>query len=839
MADLLRQHLAERLDSLFRQHHVVVWHDDSGTLEALLREGLPRGVEMPAFQGNPLSVRSLADTEDPWLDRKWLLYIPELPDGVTCEWLGDHEQAFGALRQANLAWALGQVFRLPESPRLRTLLRGPVARSLANHFGEYFSGRETIEEGDVVLALLRAAIDAPASSPVDLVLRYLAAERDAGRWQANGLLPALTQMVKSRLGLQRHLIDGQPPDRGALARCLLASALVVAGAAEAKAMANHLPREDTRPQWADGLNRGLRDSALHDRLARALEQALQGSKLTEDLSDPVRLARGPALAVLDDRMRSLLLEMRAVGEDRPWWEVTLSVADERLGHEALDAGNWRQWTALRDAARLLIDVRRRSDELLEYPVAELDRLAHDYVRAGDGDWHVDALYRSIAHADAHVPSAWVAALLGPARDAYHRFVRDVTARFVQAVAACETYAAAQFTRQRLFWSEIVESRKARAVLIVDALRADLAHELGQRAQAQGHSVERRFALAELPTRTEVGMAALLPRAHQDFAVRVEQGRLVPSIEGKRVSGTDERVRYLEAVSAQQGIKVRRGEVGEFLRDDARLVKECSRAGVVPVAFTTDIDDAGETAARVTFQVFDEILDQCAGFVQASLAAGIEEVFVAGDHGFLVRDPDAAPSGIPGTAATGGALARGLRYAAGTGEMGRDLVRLPASWLGRRGDDVYVPRDTGCLAVPGGPGPFVHGGLSLQECALVFLRIRPGAPGTPARPTVRVQAPERVTALAFPIALVVEPTATPLLVAPVEVLVTVNDLTGVTVWEMETPVEMRAGTAAVEHRVVVALPRGGEYVISAVDVLARAVFDRRSVRVEVLGDDFTF
>lgn len=838
MPDRLRQHLADRLDDLFRRYPVVVWHDDSGTLEALLREGLPRGVEMPAFEGNPLSVRSLADTEDPWLERKWLLYVPDLPAGVTCDWLADHEQAFGVLRQANLAWALGQVFSLPESTRLRGLLRGPLARSLAHRFGEYFPGRETVEEDDVILALLRAAIDAPPSSPVDLVVRYLAVEADAEHWSTNDLLPALTQVVKSRLGLQRHLVEGRAPDRGALARCLLASALVVAGAVDARAMANHLPREDTRPQWADGLNRGLRDSTLRDRLARAVEDALQGSKLTDDLTDPVRLARGPALAAIDDRLGMLLLDARASGDDPSWWETVRRVAGDRSQRAALDTEHRRPWTALRDAAQLLLDVRHRSHELLEYPVTALDRLANEYVRA-DGDWRIDARYRAIAHADSLVPAGWVAALLAPARDAYHRWVREVTARFVQAVAVRETYAAAQFTRQRLFWSEVIESKKARAVLVVDALRADLAHELGQRASKAGHSVGHRFVLAELPTRTEVGMAALLPRAHQDFAVRVEQGRLVPSIEGKRLPGTDDRAKYFEGVSAQQGLKVRRAPVGDFLRDGARLMKECRGADVTPVGHTTDLDDAGETAARVTFQVFDEILDRCDAFVQAALAAGFEEVFVAGDHGFLVRDPGAASAGVPGTSPTGGTLARGLRYAAGTGEVGRDLVRLPASWLGRDGDDVYVPRDTGCLAVPGGPGPFVHGGLSLQECALVFLHIQRGVPSAPERPTVRLLAPERVTALAFPVTLTVDASPTPLLMAPMEAIVAVDDPEGARVWKTETPLALRAEAAPVDHRVTVTLARGGEYVISLLDADGETVLASRSIRVEVLGDEFTF
>src|SRR5262249_51525992 len=155
---------------------------------------------------------------------------------------------------------------------------------------------------EIVFALLRVAIQAPAATLAELVLRYLTAEADINPWSDEGLLPALTQLVKSRLGLQRYLVDGQPPDRGVLARCLLASALVESGAVDARGMANYLPREDARPQWAGALDQGLRDTVRRESLARAVEKALQVSRLSGELAEPLRLARGPLLPLIDDRL---------------------------------------------------------------------------------------------------------------------------------------------------------------------------------------------------------------------------------------------------------------------------------------------------------------------------------------------------------------------------------------------------------------------------------------------------------------------------------------------------------------------------------------------------------
>ena len=147
-----------------------------------------------------------------------------------------------------------------------------------------------------------------------------------------------------------------------------------------------------------------------------------------------------------------------------------------------------------------------------------------------------------------------------------------------------------FLRQRAFWGELVDGRDGVAVLLVDALRADLAHDLGKLLHARGLRVEPHFALAELPTRTEIGMVALLPRAHDDFAVRAEDGRLVASIASTRFLGTDDRTRYLEKTLSQQGRQVCRQEVAEY-SDGRRDVVGLSEPIKVGIMGRDTVDEA--------------------------------------------------------------------------------------------------------------------------------------------------------------------------------------------------------------------------------------------------------
>ena len=842
MSDLLRRHLAHRLDDLFTRFHVVVWKDPSGVIGAILREVLPEGVEMPLFEGNPLSLRAQIDAEDPWLERKWLLYVPPLPDGVECEWLTDYEKGFCYIPQGTLAWALDQFFSLRETPELRQALNGPAAAILALNFGQYFPGDpDALKEGEIYFALLRAAIKAPQADEIELILRYLTTEAEAARWNDLGLLPTLTAVVKTRLGLRRHLTDGHAPDRGVLCRCMVASALVETGVADAKPLTNHLPQEDYRPRWKQALEHGLNDTARRPRLLLTIQEALQGSDMLNTLQDPMRLADGPPLPLVDLRMEQLLLNSRP-GDNAlaaSWWQDVSAVAAARLKHPSLDHDARERWTGLRAASSLPEFVRRRLDELVTYPAAAFDRLATEYVRVEDGDWYIDACYRALP-TEGRLGTAWEEALVTPARQSYHKWTQTVTMRFTKALEVKRAYTAPGFLRQTEFWTALVGEARRSTVLLVDALRADLAYELARMLRERNRDVETPPALAQLPTRTEVGMAALLPGAQGEFAVKVEDGKLISYIGPTRLPGTVERAKHLEGALKQNGRTVERREIDDFLRSDGALIAACAASGSLPVAYTTELDDAGGIAVKVTFTVFEEMLRKCVEFVDRALAAGFGQVIVGTDHGFLVRDPQAAPGGIPGTSSSAGSLARGLRYAAGKGVVSDILLHLSPDMLGRFGDDVYVPRDTSCLTIQGGPGLFVHGGLSLQECALVFLRATPGK-GETTRPyvPVRLQVPLKETSQKVKVSLIGDPIDQPIWFAARRVRLRIFDAQGRIVWASEDEKVFPPSTSGSTETIIVTVPRGGVYTVALLDAISAYQIQAAEVQVEVLGEDFDF
>ncbi len=833
----LIERLHVRLVTLFDEHRVVVWTDPSGYVEKALRAALPAGVQMPAFHGNPLSLRQEIDLGDPWLDKQWLLYVPRLPDGVRPGWLADYERGFLAIAEGGIGWLLRELYEVDVPTDVAGFLESPIVEKVLARFDELFPDGAPKSADDVLLGLLRAALGDATLSETDIVLQYLVSEADESALRDARILPALTRVIQSRLGLRRRLTEGAPPDKNEIARCMVASALVETGAAEAKALSNQLPDQKYRALWARALAIGLTQES--DRELRAVvRMAMEGSKLAKAANDAMALAHAPPLGFVDARMLELLRERPDADSSSPqhptFLEEARAAAEQRCATDRVEAEWLTRWRALARAVSIVLRVKDRERELQQYPVDCFERLLQDYVKA---DHEVDRHDRDLPPRAASLPEP-IAAIVEEARQQRHRFTRMRAKRLTDAAAARTVLRPQRIPSQRGFFQDRVSSSGRRvAVLLVDALRADLAHELAGLLRAKHRAVETELRLAELPTRTEVGMAALLPHAERDgaFAVRVEGGRMVASIEGERVASAAERRGCLQRWAAATGRTVDIATVDAFLAGGASRLRAAHGSGAVPIVWTTEVDDAGPIAGAVSFEVVREVLEKCASFADAALAAGFEEVAVATDHGFLLRDPHAAPGGVSGTQPAGGDFARGLRYAMGRGETG-DLLGLTAKKLGRGGDDVFVPRDTSCLALPGGPGLFLHGGLSPEECALLFLRVEPGDGSRPLPLLhVRLWVDEPVRSLTFKVTLAIQPASATAVARRLRVRV--RDSAQREVWTSD-PLEVRPSPSEVTRELVLTVGAAGYYHVVLED-LDGGVVEQRQVHVQVLGDDFGF
>lgn len=378
-------------------------------------------------------------------------------------------------------------------------------------------------------------------------------------------------------------------------------------------------------------------------------------------------------------------------------------------------GEVRGWQALAGMAQTILEARHVLDGLEAYTTAGdmIERYAAEW-------WKVDRSYRhfrtQLDQGAGHLDAAlkWTNRI-------YHQYLEEVNSRFTTLVSQEGAWPpAGQEVGLRAFWDQ-QSSRSGirRALVIVDALRYELAQDLAARLEIDAGNVG--VTLSPVPSVTQLGMAALLPQ-WSDFEVDYMDGEwtIAPSdvtdnlaVKSKRLAWLIEHLGSADVFDLSQWLST---PIGQFEGNSGWIVITSS-----------EIDAVGEGAGTVALHTFDSLLGRLENGIRRLMAAGCTEIHIVADHGFLLREAVREPDKIK--VDVEGVLKKDGRYLIGRDLPPTDLPHLPVSGardpssraLGR-GLVAWFPRGIGCF-VTRGPYNYMHGGIALQEVITPHLQIR--------------------------------------------------------------------------------------------------------------------
>jgi hypothetical protein len=486
----------------------------------------------------------------------------------------------------------------------------------------------------------------------------------------------------------------------------------------------HTPQQRLRDRMREADGRRTERLYLHERW---------WPDVVDSLKDPVRVASCPVDGSLDARLWEEWAELLEAGESEA--AVTLArTRSDALAHvypsDSDDGVVHRQcWDQAVDIAEVAGLYETLADALELEPPTEV------YCREEDGAWRVDAAVRRLVvggeperrppdwSPGSEVLGTWRAEMTG-AR--YLSHLQQLADRTQEAVADGSFFQETECVTG--FWSadhhkgDLAAGQEV-ALIVVDGLRFDLAHELAGRLrsdlgpddggdgvegreEAQSWSVRTSRWRATVPSETEPGMGALLPGSTKALFVDVADGKL-RARRSQRYLTADYRAELLE----EEGLTVTRD-----WKDDWR--------GGRTAFLDSDIDQGGEAG----FDRIEEHLDDCVDDLADRIAArlrqgGWEKAFVVTDHGFVLLPPG---FGMEALDPPDEAEAVTRRYAAPAGRDEGYGVRLEPGAPGLE----YLETSLRVLVHPqqrfskrGLPDRrYFHGGLSPQESLLLFLEI---------------------------------------------------------------------------------------------------------------------
>jgi len=346
----------------------------------------------------------------------------------------------------------------------------------------------------------------------------------------------------------------------------------------------------------------------------------------------------------------------------------------------------------------------------------------------EADWfRIDQLYRQFTFAARTAPAEQSRVLdeLRTQVESFYanKFLYTLGSAWQQQVDGIDRWRSAVLRSQASFYTDYVapitkDGRRKAVVIISDALRYEVADELGSRIRQEDRfDADLKAVLGVVPSYTQLGMAALLPHSTIGHSKDGDPVR----VDGQRTDGTANRNKILEAVD---GKAIQGEDVFSLTRDELR---ELYQQHQVLYVYHNRIDATGDKPGteRQVFEATEDTLRELVDLVKRLSNANATNILITADHGFLFQDTALADAFYLSTLPQGDEIkATNRRYV-----LGRGLKEDPAfksftsTQLGLDSDlDVQVPKSIHRLRLPGAGSRFVHGGAALQEIVVPVLAI---------------------------------------------------------------------------------------------------------------------
>ena len=276
-------------------------------------------------------------------------------------------------------------------------------------------------------------------------------------------------------------------------------------------------------------------------------------------------------------------------------------------------------------------------------------------------------------------------------------------------------------RQYNFFNEQIDNSVKQVVIICDALRYEVAHELMQELGQEKHVATLTAGLAILPTETKFCKPTMFP--HNDMYICTNQtgddSHLDMSVENHILNSLDKRRQYLQSkVPNSDCINAK-----VLLDGNTMDLRELFKKSLVYVYYDV-LDTIGHEGDRVSVtDVCNRAVTDIAKMVKTLHASlNVSNVIITADHGFIYNDK--AFDLHEKIQVPADSMERTQRYyITPSPDPIHGVAKLPLSKVSGVSNVEYVavPMGTNRFSEQGGGYEFTHGGASLQELIIPIIK----------------------------------------------------------------------------------------------------------------------
>ncbi|MDD3063203.1 MAG: PglZ domain-containing protein [Massilibacteroides sp.] len=283
------------------------------------------------------------------------------------------------------------------------------------------------------------------------------------------------------------------------------------------------------------------------------------------------------------------------------------------------------WDLAEQCERMLGCIRKSNVEL-----NNLKELTAWYAEQG---YQVDAAFRKYQHkiSTSDEDNASIAELSKFVYAQYRSFTEQIQQKYQKDIME-EGYPIPSIESNISFWQTHVEpllnQNKRVVVLFADAFRYEMGKDLSV-SLGNSYTVDCQPSAAYIPTVTRFGMSALLPHANDKLELKVDDKKLMPFIDGKKVETPSDRINHIKE-------NIPSHIVVADITSDKFLAANVDSSTNLMIIRSTKIDSAGENITNIGLSEMDSELKNFSKSIRKCKTLGFDTFFIVADHGFMIQ-----------------------------------------------------------------------------------------------------------------------------------------------------------------------------------------------------------
>ena len=383
----------------------------------------------------------------------------------------------------------------------------------------------------------------------------------------------------------------------------------------------------------------------------------------------------------------------------------------------LDNSLWREeYQHFYNALLAVNNFFRIKDSLIIEDREELREIFKDYTK---NYFLIDKLYRDFYYSYDKIKNNELTPLFNTLKSKIDKFYEIDYLEKLLALWSSKVYEREKLPQQKDFYKNNIVKADVRTVVIIsDALRYEVGYEISQklRKEANVKEIKIEAMLTDLPSRTFLGMANLLPCKKERDIDLVSAKVLIDGIDSQ---GTENREKILKtsceessAISFDNFYKLNRVKQEEFIKGKK-----------VIYIYHDSIDAIGDKAKTEnnTFNACKDAVENIVSLSKLLSSLGVVNIYITSDHGFLYEKKEVEEYNKLELKNTK-YKSIGKRYAIYEKEVEeKGCVTLKL-------DSLYgvFPEKNQRIKASGSGLQFVHGGASPQEMIIPLINYKSGA-----------------------------------------------------------------------------------------------------------------